>query len=163
MTDTGTDTGDQPQAPVPDPALRRLDPLIGDWTLTGNLIGSSEENISGRGSFRWLEGGFFLVQDIQIDFAGMFQIRAHELVGYDPETGAFSSHVFSNLAPAPLHYQWDMRDRTLRISVNEGPLDASFEATISDDGNSFSGGWRANPGADETINIPYDVRGSRIA
>lgn len=71
MTDTET------QVPTPDPALRRLDPLGGDWTLTGHLVGSSEENIVGRASFRWLPGGFFLQQDIEIDFAGQFQVKSH--------------------------------------------------------------------------------------
>jgi hypothetical protein len=157
-----TDTGSEPQAPTPDPALRRLDPLVGDWQMTGNLVGSSEENIIGRAAFRWLEGGFFLVQDIEIDFAGQYQVKSHELIDYEPTTRAFASHVFSNLSPSPPHYSWDLRENTLRIIVSEPPLDATFEGTISDDGRAFTGGWRPNPGADETINVPYDVRGTRI-
>jgi hypothetical protein len=156
-----TETDAQP--PAPDPALRRLEPLVGDWSMTGNLVGSSEENIVGRASFRWLEGGFFLQQVIEIDFAGQFQVKCHELIGYDPETGAFASHVYSNLSPTPLPYGWELRDNKLRISVSHGPLDATFEGTISDDGSTFSGGWRPNPGADETINVAYDVRGTRLS
>lgn len=149
--------------PVPDPALRRLDPLVGEWTMTGNLIGSTEENITGHASFRWLPGGFFLMQDVEIDFAGMFQVKSHELIGYDPETGAFTSLVYSNMSPTPLPYRWDLRDRTLRVSVTFGPMDSTMEGTLSEDGNSFSAGWRANEGADPSINIPYDVRGSRVS
>jgi hypothetical protein len=26
---------------TPDPALRRLDPLVGEWKMTGNLVGST--------------------------------------------------------------------------------------------------------------------------
>jgi Protein of unknown function (DUF1579) len=126
MTETDT------QPPAPDPVLRRLEPLVGDWSMTGNLVGSSEENIVGRASFRGLEGGFFLQQDIEIDFAGQFQVKSHELIGYDPETGAFASHVYSNLSPTPLPYAWELRDNKLRISVSHGPLDATFEGTISD-------------------------------
>jgi hypothetical protein len=160
----GSDAGAEAagQMPVPDPALRRLDVLVGEWTITGNLIGSTEENIVGHASFRWLEGGFFLVQDVEIDFAGMYRTKGHELIGYDPETGAFASQVYSNLAPTPLPYRWDLRDRTLRISVTFGPLDATMEGTISEDGNTFTAGWRPNPGADETVNVPYDIRGSRV-
>jgi hypothetical protein len=51
---------------------------------------------------------------------------------------------------------------TLTISVTYGPLDASFEGRFSEDGESFSGGWRPNPGADETINVPYDVTGTGV-
>jgi hypothetical protein len=46
--------------------------------------------------------------------------------------------------------------------VSHGSLDASFSGKFSDDGESFSGGWRPNPGADETINLPYDVTGRRV-
>ena len=66
--------------------------------------------------------------------------KSHELIGYDPETGAFASHVYSNLSPTPLPYGWELRDNKLRISVSHGPLDATFEGTISDDGSTFSGG-----------------------
>ena len=69
------------QTPTPDPALKRLDRLVGTWTLKGHLLGSDEETIVGRISFQWLEGGFFLQQDAEIDFAGMFKVKARELNG----------------------------------------------------------------------------------
>jgi hypothetical protein len=98
-----TTNEEQPQGPPqPDPALRRLDKFIGSWTMRGHLIGSDDDNIVGHATYQWLEGGFFLVQDIAIDFAGMFNIKSHELVGYDPASGTFPSTVFSNMAPAPL-------------------------------------------------------------
>lgn len=49
----------------------------------------------------------------------------------------------------------------MTISVSYGQLDATFTGEFSDDGNSFSGGWRPNPGADETVNIAYDVTAGR--
>jgi Protein of unknown function (DUF1579) len=153
---------DAPQQPSPDPALRRLDRLVGTWTLKGHLVGSDEENIVGEISFHWLEGGFFLQQDAEIHFAGMFEVKARELIRYDPETDAFASYVYSNFSPEPLPYKWDLRDDKLTISVSHGPLDSSFSGEFSEDGDSFSGGWRPNPGADETINIPYDVSGARV-
>jgi hypothetical protein len=127
-----TDTNREPQAPTPDPALQRLDRLVGKWTLTGNLVGSDEENISGEITFQWLEGGFFLQQDASIEFAGMFQVKARELIGYDPESGAFASYVYSNFSPEPLPYKWDLRDDTLTISVSHGPwMRASRESSAT--------------------------------
>ena len=58
---------DNPNLPQPDPALRRLDRLVGTWTMEGNLIGSDEHNIRGQTTFRWLPGGFFLEQRARID------------------------------------------------------------------------------------------------
>ncbi|RZS44881.1 uncharacterized protein DUF1579 [Herbihabitans rhizosphaerae] len=150
-----------PGMPTPHPALKRLDHLVGTWTMTGNLIGSDEETITGTATYTWLPGGFFLVQEVEIDFAGMVNVRSHELIGYDPETDTFPSTVYSNMAPEPLPYRWTVREDGFSISVTHGVLDATYTGTFSADGTSMSGGWRPNPGADETVNISYDVRGTR--
>jgi hypothetical protein len=152
-----------PAPPGPDPALKALDQFVGDWSMKGHLVGSDEENIRGRASYRWLEGGHFLQQDIEIDFAGMMQVKSHELIGYDPETGTFPSLVYSNVSPTPLPYRWEVDGRDVTISVSHGPLDATFTGAFSDDGDSFSGGWRPNPGADESVNVPYDITGTRVS
>ena len=62
---------------------QRLDRLVGTWELKGHLVGSDEENIVGEITFAWLEGGFFLQQDAEIEFAGMFRVKARELIGSD--------------------------------------------------------------------------------
>ncbi len=150
------------QMPQPDLALKRLDKLVGTWTLKGRTLNSEEDNISGQTTFEWLPGGFFLQQRIEMDFMGM-PIKSLELVGYDPATEAFSSSVYANMSPVPLPYQWDLRDDMLTISVSYAPMDATFVGKFSKDGKSFAGGWRPNPGADEMVNVPYDLGGARVA
>jgi hypothetical protein len=160
MADNNDNT--QPQGiPQPDPALKRLDRFVGTWSMEGHLVGSSENNIKGQVSYRWLPGGFFLEQRIELDFMGM-AIHSLELIGYDPETNTFPSTVYSNMSPTPLPYRWRVDDDTVTISVSYGPLDATFKGKFSQDGKRFSGGWRPNPGADETVNVPYDIGGTRI-
>jgi Protein of unknown function (DUF1579) len=157
-----TDETTAQQRPQPDPALRQLDFLVGTWSMRGHLIGSDEENIVGEATFEWLQGGFFLRQLVELDFAGMFKVESEELIRYDPETGRFPSYVFSNLSPEPLPYEYDVKDGSMKITVSHGVLDATFTGGVGDDGDSFSGGWRPNPGADETVNVPYDISGTRI-
>ncbi len=149
-------------APQPDPALRRLDFLVGTWSMRGSLVGSEEENIKGQATFEWLPGGFFLRQHIELDFAGMAQIDAEELIGYDPGSGTFKSVVFTNMSPDPLPYAWEVEDGQMKITVSHGPMDATFTGGLADDADTFAGSWRPNPGADEAVNIAYDVRGERI-
>jgi hypothetical protein len=149
------------QAPRPDRALKRLDRFVGTWTMEGHLVGSNENNIQGQASYQWLPGGFFLEQLIELDFMGL-NIHSLELIGYDPETNTFPSTVYSNMSPTPLPYRWEVSDDTVKITVSYGPLDATFKGKFSKDGESFSGGWRPNPGADETINVPYDIGGTRV-
>jgi Protein of unknown function (DUF1579) len=147
--------------PRPDPALKELDFLVGTWSMRGKLVGSDEENILGETTYEWLPGGFFLRQRVKMDFAGMVQIDSEELIGYDPATGKFPSAVYSNMSPEPLPYVWEVNDGAVTITVSHGPLDATFTGGLGDDGT-FSGGWRPNPGADETVNPPYDIGGARV-
>jgi hypothetical protein len=150
---------------TPDPALKRLDRLVGRWAIKGRSLGSDEDDISGTTTFSWLQGtggeSFFLQQDMQMDYAGQL-IKSHELIGYDPKTKGFASNVFSNMAPDPWPYQWDVRGDDIVISIEKRPMNARFTGQFSSDGRSFSGGWRPNPGADPTINAPYDITVSRI-
>jgi Protein of unknown function (DUF1579) len=151
-----------PQPPKPDPALRELDFLVGTWSMKGHLVDSDEENIVGETTYEWLPGGFFMRQRVKMDFAGLFQIDSEELIGYNAETGKFRSFVYSNLSPEPLPYEWEVREGRMTITVSYGPLDATFTGELGEDGDTFSGGWRPNPGASELVNPPYDIAGARI-
>jgi hypothetical protein len=149
------------QPPKPDPALKRLERFVGTWSMEGRRVGSDKTTITGETTFRWLPGGFFLEQHVQLDFMGL-QIDSLELIGYDAETETFPSTVFSNLSPVPLPYRWDIQGDSVTITVAYGPLDATFSGSWREDGT-FSGGWRPNPDADETVNVPYDIGGRRLA
>jgi hypothetical protein len=152
---------DVPDLLQPDPALKRLDRLVGSWKMEGNLVGSDEKNITGDTTFRWVAGGFFLEQRVRIDFMGL-QIDSVEMIGYDSATETFPSTVYSNFSPEPLPYKWDVRGDDVTISVSYGPLDSTFTGSWREDGT-FSGGWRPNPGADETVNVAYDISGHRLS
>ncbi len=148
--------------PTPDPALRRLDPFVGTWEMRGKLLGSDGETIVGETTFSWIPGGFFLEQRFGVDFAGL-EIHSVELVAYDPETDSFPSTVYSNLSPTPLPYRWHVDGDDVTIEVTYGPMDSTFHGTIGADGDTFTGGWRPNAGADETVNVAYDITGRRVA
>ena len=158
-------TGQEAALPKPDPALQRLARFVGTWRLEGRPLGSAQTSIRGRTAFRWLHGAegssFFLQQDMEMDYDGL-PIRSHEIIGYDPDTGAFSSWVFSNMAPDPWPYAWDIRGDEISIRISKDDMDATFTGRFAADGRSFSGGWRPNPGADETVNAPYDLVATRI-
>ena len=100
MTDPNDNV--QPQGPPqPHPALRRLDRFAGTWRMQGHLVGSSENNIMGQVSYRWLPGGHFLEQRVELNLMGL-EIHSLEFIGYDPETNSYPSTVYSNLSPTPL-------------------------------------------------------------
>src|SRR5687768_6070055 len=108
----------------PDPALKRLDRLVGSWKMKGRPLGSEEDSITGTTKFEWLhdsyDTSFFLQQDMEMDYSGML-IKSREIIGYNPKTNAFSSFVYSNMAPDPWLYEWDIQGDNLMISIKSGP------------------------------------------
>lgn len=155
------DTAAVPGMPTPDPALRVLDRFVGTWRMEGHVLGAEENNIVGKTTYRWLPGGFFMEQHVTLDFMGM-PIDSTELIGYDPQNQRLSSTVYSNLSPMPLPYEWEIEGDTVTITVKYGALDATFTGAFSQDGEEFAGGWRPNPDADENVNVPYDIGGTRL-
>jgi hypothetical protein len=149
----------QQQMPGPDPALGRLDPLVGAWRIRGRTLGSEEENVSARTSFEWLPGRFFLKQTFEADFMGL-RIQSLEVIGYDPATDTFPSTVYSNLAGVSIPYRYDIRGRDVTITTDLAG-GATMTGRISEDGNTFSGGWRPNPVPEAQGNVAYDFVGTR--
>jgi hypothetical protein len=82
--------------PGPDPALGRLDRFVGAWEVRGRTLDAEEDNVSGRLTFEWLPGGFFLEQRVQLNFMGL-DIAALEVIGYEAATGRFPSTVFASM------------------------------------------------------------------
>jgi Protein of unknown function (DUF1579) len=157
-----TDESNGGQMPEPHPGLGRLDFLVGRWSAKGRFVGEAEARITGEVEIDWLPGGFFLRQHAQLDFAGLYQVDALELLGYDAESDTFRSLAYSNMSPEPLPYEWDVREGAMTIRVSHGPLDATFEGRVDKDGRSYIGRWRPNPGADEMVNPPYDLAGAKL-
>jgi hypothetical protein len=51
--------------------------------------------------------------------------------------------------------RWDVEGDNLILSIHHGLMAAKFTGNLS-------GGWRPSPGADETVNAPYDIHVSRV-
>ena len=150
----------QSQMPTPHPKLKTLSPMVGTWKVSGRTLDSDKDNITGEISIEFLPGGFFLKQTTRINFAGMFEPQGLELVGYDTEKDSLTSLVYSNMAPFPVPYTWEMKGDKLTIHMDAG---ATMHATVSKDGSSFEGGWRPDPGHEnEPGMVAYDLKGTRI-
>ena len=73
--------------------------MVGTWELKGRESGPVGE-IHGRPTFEWMEGGFYLVQHVDIDYIGR-RIVGTEYIGYDEEHDNLRSYFFSNEGPGP--------------------------------------------------------------
>jgi hypothetical protein len=145
------------QPPAPSPALKRLDRLVGTWCLKGRTLDSKDDNVSGRVTIEWLPGGFFLHQRGELDFRGL-KIYRLEIIGYDPSTKTFPSHVYPNVSGVPLAYQWDIQGNI----VTHWTKGSKYTGAFSEDGNILSGGWRPEEGTKNTQENTYDATMTRI-
>ena len=140
-----------------DPALRRLDVLVGRWELRGRTLDTAEDNITGWVNFGWLPGGFFLLGNGEIDFMGT-KVQSLEILGYDPETGIFPANVYSNMDRKVVQYYWILKGDTV-THWTEG---SKYTGTPSEDGNTLSGGWRAQEGTEGSPESTYDAVMTRV-
>jgi hypothetical protein len=140
------------QIPTPDPALNRLERLIGTWEIRGRTLAPPEYAIHGRVVIDWLPGGFFMVQRGEIAMDHL-KVESREVVGYDRLTKDFSSLVYSNLDPVPQPYRWDVKGDIVTHWTPEWKYTGSFNA----DATVLSGGWRPTRGAAGPERPAYDT------
>ncbi len=146
-----------PQPHSPDPALKRLEVLVGTWMLTGRTLTSKEDNITGKVTIEWLPGGFFLQQRGEIEMLGQ-KFQSLEIVGYDPISQTFPSTVYSSMNGTPASYEWDIQG-DLVMHWTEG---SKYTGQLSPDGNTLTGGWRPEFGVAENSGNTYDATMSRV-
>ena len=89
-------------APPPDPELKRLEPLLGTWTTqdhTQDTVYGPGVPVTSTETFRWLDGGYFLVQEYETTFGEEPTQRGVVYWGYDAAAGRFRLFFFSNNGP----------------------------------------------------------------
>lgn len=134
----------QQQAPEPNSALGDLEVMVGTWDLKGRESGPDGE-IHGRVTFEWMEGGFYLVQHVDLDHIGN-RIKGVEYIGYDESNEVLKSYFFGNTGPGPfggvaLEYVWEVGDDTLTIWGGFVGSPAAFKGRFGDNGNTITGRW----------------------
>jgi Protein of unknown function (DUF1579) len=132
------------QLSQPNSALKSLDVMVGTWNLKGRESGPDGE-IHGQVTFEWLEGGFYLVQCVDVDHIGQ-KITGVEYIGYDESNEALKSYFFSNHGPGPfggvaLEYVWEVGEDTLTIWGGFAGSPADFKGKFSDDRDTITGCW----------------------
>ncbi|MGH3005048.1 MAG: hypothetical protein ACRDOS_03970 [Gaiellaceae bacterium] len=124
------------QAPIPHPDLKKLDRLVGTWSLTGDATGTV--------TYEWILGGFFLIQHVSLTLHG-HDVNAIEIIGHlqpfgqDPSED-IRSRAYDSVGNT-LDYVYELDDDTLTIWGGEKGSPAYYKGTFSDDGNKNTGEW----------------------
>jgi hypothetical protein len=124
----------QPEQPHPD--LKSLEKLVGTWELSGDT--------SGRITYEWMEGGFFLLQHMDFDHSG-HRVKGLEVIGHLKPFGEepsrdIKSRVYSSEGDS-LDYVYELTGNTLMTWAGEKGSPAYYKGTFSEDGNVCTGAW----------------------
>jgi hypothetical protein len=136
MTKGTSSTPVEQQIPRPSLALRRLDVLVGTWNVSGGARGQVR--------YEWMEGGFFLIQHVNLDHDGFIN-RGIEIIGHEQPFGAepsvdIKSRYYGSMGET-FDYVYEMEGNSLTIWGGEKGSPAYYKGTLSDDGNTLSGAW----------------------
>jgi hypothetical protein len=114
--------------PLPHPMLKSLTRLVGTWNVSGEA--------HGQVTFKWMEGGFFMVQDVNLIGA-----KGIEFIGYDETTNSLRSHYFDS-AGKYLEYTYRVSETEHIVLIDMPGVKGRFKGRFSNNGNTISGDWK---------------------
>ncbi len=117
----------------PYPALRQLDRLVGTWKASG-------PSLNGIISFEWMEGGFFLIQSVDVHTPRR-RIKGVEYIGFDQDTQTLRSHYMDSNG-SNFTYTWSIEGDAIWIWFGDQGSNNYFQGHFSDDGSSYAGRWQ---------------------
>ena len=121
------------QAAQPHPDLMSLDRLVGTWAVSGEAEGTVV--------YEWTEGGFFLLQHVDLGGNKGLEVIGHEhRYGEDPSAD-IRSRFYGFSEGETLDYTYEIKDDTLTIWMGERNSPAYYEGMFSEDGNELTGAW----------------------
>jgi hypothetical protein len=125
------------QQPEPAADLEALDRLVGTWEVSGG--------VNGRVVYEWLEGGFFLLQHVDLRQQDGQPVKGIEVIGHERPFGAepspeVKSRFYDSLGNT-LDYVYELDGDVLTIWGGEKGSPAYYRGTFSQDGNSCAGAW----------------------
>jgi hypothetical protein len=122
--------------PQPSAALKRLNRLVGTWNISGGATGQVR--------YEWMDGGFFLIQHVNLDHDG-HPNKGMEIIGHEHPFGAEPSEdiksCYYGSGGETFDYVYELEGDTLTIWGGEKGSPAYYKGTFSADGNMLSGGW----------------------
>jgi hypothetical protein len=137
----GGQASQQPARPHPD--LRTLDRLVGTWSVSGEAEGTV--------IYEWTEGGFFLLQHVELGGNKGLEVIGHERRYGEPPSADIKSRYYGFSEGEILDYVYELDGDTLTIWMGERGSPAYYEGTFDADGNTLTGAWHYPGGGYSTV------------
>jgi hypothetical protein len=124
------------EASIPNPTLKPLSFLIGEWTTVGTHGQVPGTTYHGRSSFAWLEGGAFLIMHSEIDEPGIPSGIA--IFGSDDALGEYFMLYFDERGVSRRH-DVSLHDKMVQWQRNAPGFSQRYTLTVEDDGQTIIG------------------------
>ena len=139
---------DQPTA---EQALRRLEPLVGEWTVQATWPNGEEWPGGGRVTFAWHDSGAHLVERGTAELAEAPENLS--IIGCDGANGTYFQ-LYSDERGVCRVYEMSIDDKEWKLWRQGEPFAQRFIGTFSDDRNTITGRWEiAEDGSDFTTDF----------
>ena len=119
-------------------ALRRLEPLVGEWALEAKPPDGPPWPGGGRVTVEWHDSGAHLVQRWSVDIPEAPNGVA--IIGCDAANGTYTQ-LYSDDRGVCRVYQMSIGDGAWRLWRDGAPFAQRFTAMISGDGDTITGRW----------------------
>jgi hypothetical protein len=126
---------DQPTA---EKALKKLEPLVGDWILEARPPGGEAWPGGGRSTLEWHRSGAHLIQRTTVEVPEAPDSLS--IMGCDAGNGTYFQ-LYSDDRSVCRMYEMSIGDGEWKLWRAGEPFDQRFIATISQDGNTIAGRW----------------------
>jgi hypothetical protein len=133
-------------------ALRKLEPLLGEWTLAASSRDGQPWPGEAKASFEWHESGAHLVARTTVDVPGA--PNTISIIGCDAANGTYFQ-LYSDDRGVCRVYQMSIGDGEWKLWREGDPFPQRFTGTISEDGEKIFGRWEK---AEDGVNYTTDFR-----
>jgi hypothetical protein len=124
------------KAQIPNPALRPFEKLVGEWKTSGTHPLLPGKMLNGESSFKWIEGGAFLMWNSAV-YEENFPAGI-AILGSDDGTGEFFLSYFDE-RKVSRKYEVSFKDNVLKWWRNAPGFSQRYSWTFSKDGNTIIG------------------------
>ena len=124
------------KAQIPNPALRPLGVLVGEWEAVGTHPLVPNKTLRGRSSFKWIEGGAFLLWQSEVYAEGFPAGIA--IFGSDDATGEYYMLYFDE-REVSRKYDVEVSENVIKWWRNAPNFAQRYTWTIEDDGDTLIG------------------------
>jgi hypothetical protein len=145
------------EQPTAHDALKKPEPLVGEWSMTATPPGGPPWPGEGRTIFEWHESGAHLIARSKIDMAEAPD--SVSIIGCDAANGTYCQ-LYSDDRGVCRVYEMSIGEGEWKLWRDGEPFSQRFTGRFSDDGRTIVGRWETADGINYATD--FDLTYSRL-